>query len=203
MSSEAKDLTKTQRQILDAAISCVTQWGIERVTLNDIAYEARVARSTVYSYYKTRDDVIRAALMSSAKSFGEKLFEHICQFDTAAERTLEAVLYSLQKFPDEPALSLLSDNALTGMVREHSLTAGGGMDMGSALFQVILQDDSYAQEELEEISEFSIRFMLSLLTMHSPRERSEEELRGFIARRLLPSIGLSVPLQYQRLRSTV
>jgi AcrR family transcriptional regulator len=203
MSSEAKELTKTQRQILDAAISCVTQWGIERVTLNDIAYEARVARSTVYSYYKTRDDVIRAALMSSAKGFGEKLFEHICQFATAEERTLEAVLYSLQKFPDEPALSLLSDTALTEMVREHSLTAGGGMDMGSALFQVILQDDSYTQEELEEISEFSIRFMLSLLTMHSPRERSEEELRGFIARRLLPSIGLSVPLQYQRLRSAV
>ena len=203
MFSEAKELTKTQRQILDAAISCVTQWGIERVTLNDIAYEARVARSTVYSYYNTRDEVIRAALMVSAKGFGEKLFEHIGQFTTAQERILEAVIYSLQKFPDEPALSLLSGTALTEMVREHSLTAAGGMDIGSALFQVILQDDSYSTEELEEISEFSNRFMLSLLTMHSPRERSEEELRGFVVRRLLPSIGLNVPQQYQQWRSVV
>ena len=32
-------------------------------------------------------------------------------------------MFSLQHFPQEPALALLSDTALSNMVREHSLTA--------------------------------------------------------------------------------
>ena len=190
------DIPATQQLILDAAINCVRRWGIERVTLNDIAYEARVARSTVYSYYSNRDEVIRSALLRSAYGFGEKLFVHISQFPSAEERLLEAIIYSLRTLPDEPSLALISDTALSQMVREHSLTTPEGVDIGTVLFKSILQDDRYSQQELEELSEFSIRFMLSLLTMESPRQRSDEELRGFIARRLLPSVGLSVPSQY-------
>ena len=186
----------TQQQILDAAISCVQRWGMERVTLNDIAYEARVARSTVYSYYSNRDEVIRSALLSSAYGFGEKLASHIAQFATAQERILEAIIFALKTLPDEPSLALISDSALSQMVREHTLTTPAGMDIGTALFQLILQDDRYAPEELAEISEFGIRFMLSLLTLESPHRRSDDELRGFIARRLLPSIGLPIPSRY-------
>lgn len=200
---EQESITKTQQKILDAAVSCVRKWGIERVTLNDIAYEAQVARSTVYTYYKTRDEVVRAALLNSAQGFGMRLFEHICQFSTPQERVLEAIVFSLQLFPQEPALALLSDAALSNMVREHSLTAQGGMDIGSALFQVILGDDHRCREEIEEMSEFAIRFMLSLLIMESPRERDEEAIRGFVARRLLPALGLSVPSEYDRFRNAL
>lgn len=189
-------ITATQQQILDAAVSCVQRWGMERVTLNDIAYEARVARSTVYSYYSNRDEVIRAALLMSAYGFGEKLAAHIAGFDTPAERILEAIIYSLKTLPDEPSLALISDSALSQMVREHTLTTPAGMDIGTALFQLILQDERYSPTELAEISEVGIRFMLSLLTLESPHQRSDDELRGFIARRLLPSIGLRIPSRY-------
>ena len=118
---EHSDITKTQRQILDAAIKCVKQWGSERVTLNDIAYEARVARSTVYSHYQNRDDVIRSALLLSAYAFGEKLFEHICRFTGSQQRVLETVVFSLSALPDEPSLALVSDTSPSQMVREHTL----------------------------------------------------------------------------------
>ncbi len=68
--------------------------------------------------------------------------------------------------------------------------------MGTVLLGAIFQDDTFSLEELKEISEFSIRFLLSLLLLESPQERSVEELRGFIARRLLPAVGLEVPSQY-------
>ena len=50
----------TQARILDAAIACVKRWGVDKVTLNDIAQEAGLTRPTVYSYYPGRDEVIKA-----------------------------------------------------------------------------------------------------------------------------------------------
>ena len=189
-----------QQQIIDAAIRCIKRWGIERITMNDVAYEARLARSTVYSYYKSRDDVIKSALILSAYSFGEKIFEQINRYETAEERLIESVIYTLSAIPDEPFLAIISENALTDMVREETLTNPEGVDMGTVLFDTIFQDERYSLDELKEISEFSIRFLLSLLLVESPQERSEEDLRGFIARRLLPAVGLEVPSQYDLFR---
>ena len=193
-------ISATQQQIVDAAIRCITRWGIERITMNDIAYEARLARSTVYSYYKSREEVIKSALILSAYSFGEKLFEQINHYETAEERLIEAVIYTLQAVPNEPFLAIISETALTDLVREETLTNPVGVDMGTVLFGSIFQDDSYSLEELKEISEFSIRFLLSLLLVESPQERNEKDLRGFVARRLLPAVGLQVPSQYDLFR---
>ena len=189
-----------QQQIVDAAIRCITRWGIERITMNDIAYEARLARSTVYSYYKSREEVIKSALILSAYSFGEKLFEQINHYETAEKRLIEAVIYTLKSVPNEPFLAIISETALTDLVREETLTNPEGVDMGTVLFGTIFQDDSYSLDELKEISEFSIRFLLSLLLVESPQERNEKDLRGFVARRLLPAVGLQVPVQYDLFR---
>ncbi len=190
-------LQKTEEQILDAAIACVKRWGIERVTLNDIADEAHLARSTVYNYYSNRDEVIRAALLQSAYGFGAKLVEYIMQFQTAEERLIEAVLFGLRILPDEPSLVLLSDSSLSQMVKEHSLTTPEGLDIGTALLKVILGEEKRSDEEIEEMSEASIRFLLSMVTMQSAKARNEEQLRGYVARRLLPALGFQIPQQFR------
>lgn len=186
----------TEQLILDAAISCVKKLGLERVTLNDIANEAKVARSTVYKYYSNRDDVIRAALLQSAYGFGTRMVEYILQFPKPEDRLIEAIIYGVRVLPDEPSLMLLSDNALSHLVREHSLTTPQGLDMGTAMLKIILGDEGRSIEEMEEMSEASIRFILSIVTMKSPHERSEEQLRGYVARRLLPALGMAIPERY-------
>jgi len=197
--SSSKELPGTETLILNAAIECVKRWGIERVTLNDIAKEASVARSTLYNYYSTRDEVIRAALLQSAYAFGMKLFVHIQHLKQPEDKLIEAVMFSLQTLPDEPSLVLLSDSSLSKMVNEHSLTTPQGLDMGSALLKVILNEAKYAPDEFAEMSETCIRFVISLVTMSSPVERSEDQWRGYIARRILPALGLKTPEQYKLL----
>ena len=195
------EIPAAQARILDAAIACVKRWGIQRVTLNDIADEAGVARSTVYSYYSNRDEVIRAGLLQSAYVFGEKLLTHISQFKTSRDRAIEAVAYSLEVLPNEPHLALISDSTLSEILHAEALTTPESTDIGLALFQVIMQREDRSDDETREIVEFTFRFMLSLLTMKSPVERTPDELRGFIARRMLPSIGLTVPSKYKLLKS--
>lgn len=189
----------TEENILHAAITCVKQWGLERVTLNDIAYEAKVARSTVYKYYSNKDDVIRVALLHSAYDFGIRVVEYFLQYETPEDRLIEAIVYSLKSLPDEPSLMLLSDDALSHLVREHSLTTPQGLDMGSALLTLMLGDRKRSVGELQEMSETVIRFVISLATMSSPRQRDDEQMRGYIARRILPSLGLDIPEQHREI----
>ncbi len=192
-------LPKTQEQILDAAVDCVRRWGLDRVSLNDIANEARVARSTIYKYYKNCDEVIQSSLLRSAYNFSEKLFAHVDTFKTPEERTIEGIIFSLKTLPDEPSFKLLSSSTLTHMVHDIALKTHDGEDLGITLFKTIIlaEDGQYSDDQLQELSEFTIRFMLSLLTMESPKERTEDEMRGFIARSIFPVIGFTVPAEYQ------
>ena len=196
--ADKPELSSIQVQILDAAIRCVKRLGIERVTLNDIAKEAGVARSTVYSHYLNKDEVVRFALLQSAYAFTEKLALHLIDTPAGSERIIEAVVFTLQVLPDEPCLALITDTALSQMVNEHTLTTEAGFDINTAMFEFLIGDNSLSAEQMREQSEFAIRTMFSLLSMHSPVARSEQELRGFIARWLLPALGLAIPAGFSR-----
>lgn len=197
LANQKPELSATQDAILAAAITCVKHLGIERVTLNDIAKEANVARSTVYSYYTNKDEVVRFALLQSAYSFAEKVFIHLSQFETASERIIEAVIFALSSLPDEPCLALVTDTTLSQMVNEHTLTTEAGFDINTAVFRFLIQDDNLPEHEVSEKAELTIRTMFSLLAMQSPVKRSDDEMRGFVARWLLPPLNLSIPEPYR------
>ena len=84
------------------------------------------------------------------------------------------------------------------MVNEHTLTTEAGFDINTAMFEFLIGENSLSAAQMREQSEFAIRTMFSLLSMHSPVARSEEELRGFIARWLLPALGLAIPAGLSR-----
>ncbi len=197
LNAEKPELSATQEAILSAAIDCVKQLGIARVTLNDIAKEANVARSTVYSYYSNKDEVVRFALLQSAYSFAEKVFMHLVPFKKANERIIEAVIFALNALPDEPCLALVTDTTLSQMVNEHTLTTEAGFDINTMLFRFLMENEYFDETRVAEMAEFTIRTMFSLLAMQSPVQRSDEENRAFIARWLLPALNLEIPEAYQ------
>lgn len=180
----------TQARILDAAIVCVKKWGIEKVTLNDIAQEAGLTRPTVYSYYASRDDVVRHALLQSAYAFSEDAVRHISKFDTARERLLEITLYGLKRLPKEPVLALIKESGLADIMNNYALKTPEGNEIVRTLFRVILNDMPLENDELDEIGEVAMRFIISLLTLEGPRKRNDKEMRAFLERRMLPALGI-------------
>lgn len=180
----------TQIKIVDAAIRCVKRWGIEKVSLNDIAKEAGVTRPTVYSYFENRDEVIRYALLQSAYAFADNALKHIDKFDSPAERTLEAVVFALKKLPKEPYLTLITNPELTGIMNQHGLSTPEGQEILRNMFLIILKGKEIEASELDEIAEITTRLMLSLLTIDGPKKRTEKQLREFLQRRLLPALDL-------------
>jgi AcrR family transcriptional regulator len=180
----------TQARILEAAIACVKRWGVDKVTLNDIAQEAGLTRPTVYSYYPGRDEVIKAALLQSAYAFAEDALKHIRKFSEPRERVLEITLFALRRLPSEPVLALMQDSNLAGIMNTYALSSPEGNEIVKALFRAILSDRVLPDDELDEMVEVGLRFMISLLTQPGTRKRTEKEMRGFLERRFLPALGL-------------
>src|SRR5690606_4183365 len=152
--------------------------------------EAGVTRPTVYSYFGSRDEVVRYALMQSGMAFSTELLKQVNRFDSAAERMIEAMLYALKRLPKEPALALLQESSLVGFLNSYALTVPDSHEIRRMLFASILADQDLPADELDEITEVATRFLRALLTMQSGKKRADKELRGFLERRLLPALGL-------------
>ncbi len=190
MKVEKASSNETQARIVEAALRCVKRWGIEKVTLNDIAREAGVTRPTVYSYFSNRDEVVQFALLQSAYGFAQRLLQHIEKFDQAESRVLEAMMFSLKQLPKEPSLALMSDAGLAEIMSEHALTQKESQDIRRGIFRLVFAGIDLTDEELDEVTEVASRFILSLLTMKSAKPRNDKEMRAFLCRRLLPALGL-------------
>ena len=181
----------TQGRIVEAAVQCVKRWGIEKVTLNDIAKEAGVTRPTVYSYFSNRDEVVQFALLQSAYGFAQKLLRHIERYESVECRVIEAMMFSLKRLPHEPSLELMSDSGLANIMNEHALRTKEGNDIRRSIFKLIFKGMNVDDHELDEIVEVTSCFLLSLLTIKSEKKRSDAEMRAFLCRRLLPALGLT------------
>lgn len=188
--AQHSEFNETQQKIIDAAIRCVKQWGIEKTNLNDIAKEAGVTRPTVYSYFPNRHDVIRTALLQSGYSFATRVFAHMNQFTGTKDRLLETLLFALDELPKEPYLALITQTDFSSQVNADALSDAEGQAICLALFSEIFKFDMPAENDLIEITEFTTRLMLSLLMLKGPVTRSPDEQRAFLERRLLPAIGL-------------
>ncbi|MGJ8686180.1 MAG: TetR/AcrR family transcriptional regulator [Spongiibacteraceae bacterium] len=191
MFSQQHSFNDTQQRIVDATIRCVKRWGVEKTSLNDIAKEAGVTRPTVYSYFPSRKDVIATALMHSGFQFAERLGKVINKYTKPADRLVEAMIYGVETLPDEPYLALITHNELSGFVNEGALTDNNSQTIRLALFREILKDSPRDEQDLIEVTEISTRLLLSLLMIPSNIDRDRKQLRAFLQRRLLPSVGLA------------
>ena len=178
---------ETQQRILDSAAQCVTQWGIEKTNLNDIAKHAGVTRPTVYSYFTSKDDVIRTALLRSGYAFAARVQEHVGKYRKTEDRLIEAVMFALEQLPKEPYLSAITEPNLSSVIGSDALREKGQL-ICLNIFSEIFPDGS--NEDLPEIAEFTTRLLLSLLMIKEPIPRTPAETRAFLKRRLLPALGL-------------
>ena len=52
-----------QARILDAAFGCAERFGLGRLTMSDVAREARISRQTLYRYFSSKHDLIMALVI--------------------------------------------------------------------------------------------------------------------------------------------
>jgi AcrR family transcriptional regulator len=75
-----------RRQILEAALTVFSQRGFHAANVSDVAAEAGVSQGTIYWYFDSKDELLKAAILHFFVDFGQITFEALEHCQTAAEK---------------------------------------------------------------------------------------------------------------------
>ena len=139
-----KDVIRDFRrdQIMDTARRLFGERGSTDVSMDEIAAEAGVARSTVYVYFSNRDDLLRACVQSMYDRMTETIALIVSDDASPAERLRGLILGLLERIDESPAFFRLA-MATQATPGEGSAAVGGalmmiGLDMIRVLEELVV-----------------------------------------------------------------
>jgi AcrR family transcriptional regulator len=194
------DPEAAKARLIDAADACVDRFGLAKTTIEDVAAQAKVSRATIYRYFSNRDELLLEVLLSSlSRSMERSLGDFFVDVTTPhafGDALVSSAAYLLDAIRHDPKLETLLDRESGGI----SATITGASEL---LFRTVLdewrtplakaQADGLIRAELviDELSEWILRAILSLVTVEGPAPHSPEDERRLIACYLVPAVVAS------------
>jgi AcrR family transcriptional regulator len=85
--SPRPDVSEERRaQIIQAALACFTRQGYVNTTMDDIVAESGLSKGAIYWYFKSKDDLFKAAANAVMERAAEKSLATIMACETATEK---------------------------------------------------------------------------------------------------------------------
>lgn len=176
-------------RIMDAAIVCMKEKGIDKTRIGDIATVLGISRQTIYNYFANKNELFDAIFSREAIALADRIARHIEKFKKLDDKFTQAFLCAVDEIPRNPVLS-------------HLITSGGQFlqevghsrermqAFGELVLYQVFEEHPQLQRDSQEICEFMSRNIVSFLLMPDPNPRSPKELEGYVRRRLLPGLGI-------------
>ena len=181
--------TAARERLLEVAARCIARDGIAGTGIAHVALEAGVSRPTVYRYFKDREELIRSVLLQAGLRLANEVQEHIRAFADPGEKMVEATLFAIRAIRENPVLRQVWQPATFDANVLHGFTQPASITFTRAACSEIIEVTRWDEDQAAEGMEFMLRMILSLLAAPEPH-RTEQELREFLRRRLVPALGL-------------
>lgn len=179
-----------EARVLDAAKACCTRWGVSKVTIDDIATEAKVSRATLYRMFPGGKDVLFEAMrVRELEDFFTRLRLAVDGSATLEDLLVEAIVFSIG--------DLRSDEHLAAMMASEPGVAASQLTVEglpriiriATVFLTPLVEPYLGRRAAGDIVELLVRLVISYFLAPSDRVdlSDADEARGFIDRFLLPA----------------
>lgn len=181
--------TEARSRLVDAARRCFERFGVEKTTIADVATEAGVTRRTVYRYFDNSDTLLRAAFALAAGGIVDRMLAYARTFRDPGERIIEAMLFLLREIPADPRLGSLFSTGRDGARGSRSMSSVVAMEVSQIALRAVNEEWAVLPaREMDDLAELILRLLQSFLSEPGTRPRTEQELREFLHRWLLPAI---------------
>jgi len=188
--SPPADDDEARKRIVDAALKCIERKGPAQATLSDVADSLGITRRTVYRYFATTEELFAAVADVALRGFVARI-QAITTDMNVSEQLIEVVAHIIERLPDEPLLALLLANDRTNLFSRRML-----LPDEIARCRVILQHThidwaalGYCEDTLDELVEFLLRIIQSMVIAPSEPPRSSTELRAYLRRWIGPALS--------------
>ena len=91
---------KTRSKFIDVARKLFAERGVENTTMNEIAKVAQKGRRTIYTYFKSKDDLYYAVIESELFMLAHKLQKEIQKDKNPAEKLLNYIYVRMDIFQE-------------------------------------------------------------------------------------------------------
>jgi len=186
------DDEEARRRLLEAASRCIVRRGSARIRMAEVAEEAGVARSTVYRYFQSRDDLIIGLFLGRIDAALEKVIARLEDPDDAARCIPELVLGPNSFIEGSPVNEALFSPDSTGMVVSLELGSEPLIDASYRHFGPLLegwQAAGHLHADLDLRDTVAWIGTVSLMLLTPPwRDRPEAAKREFLDRYLVRAL---------------
>jgi AcrR family transcriptional regulator len=182
---------EARERIVGAAMRCVDRYGASKTGLSDVATELGVTRQTVYRYFAGTDDLLAAVARAAADSYLDRLERHLAHRTDPVDVVVEAVAVTIERLPEERYLSVLLTPGRSGRFFA-GVTSPEAVEFARSLLERTAVDwkkAGYDRAGLDELGEFTLRVLQSLVLDPGTPPRTGAALRGFLRRWAAPAIA--------------
>jgi AcrR family transcriptional regulator len=188
--SPPADDDEARKRIIDATLRCVERRGPTQASLSDVADSLGITRRTVYRYFSGADELFAAVAEVALGGFVARIEAVTAELDVG-DQLIEVVAYIIEQLPHEPQLALLLANDHTHVFSRRMLVREEIARCRAILMHTHIDWAAmgYTDDTLDELVEFLLRIIQSMVVAPREPERSPTELRAFLRRWIAPAIS--------------
>jgi AcrR family transcriptional regulator len=188
--SPPADDAEARKRIVDTALRLVDRRGAADTTLSEVADVLGITRRTVYRYFGSTEELFTAVAEVALGSFVAQIEAVTADLDVTGQ-LVEVVAYIIERLPREPQLALLLANDRSNLF-SRSMLAPAVIARCRTILQHTHIDwpaPGYGEKDIDELVEFLLRIIQSMVIAPPDPPRSGAELRAFLRRWVAPAIS--------------
>lgn len=180
-----------QDQILDAACDCYLRIGVNKTSVDMVAKEAKVSRTTVYRYFQNRDELLTSLVIRESHKLIELVQEKTQHIDRLADFMVEAMVLSLLEAPKMKTHDLFFGEEAVSITSRLCVSSDQVYSIGQKLIEplhhkAIADGDIPPSMTTLHVIEWVARVLLSYWSNPNPLMQDEASLREMMTMFLYP-----------------
>ena len=186
------DDAEARKRIIDATRSMIDARGAGATALADVADSLGITRRTIYRYFTGTEDLFTAVAEVSLEGFVADIGAMTAHLDVTGQ-LVEVVAHIIERLPHEPLLELLLANDRTNSFSRGMLTPDVIARCRTMLRHTHIDWAAigYDDATLDELIEFLLRNIQSMIVAPTDPPRSGARLRAYLRRWIGPALTVT------------
>jgi AcrR family transcriptional regulator len=180
---------EARKRIIDTTLRIVDRSGAAQTTVTNVADALGITRRTVYRYFAGTEELFTAVADVALQGFVAQVEKISADMDVA-EQLVEVVAYIIERLPREPQLALLLANDRSNSLSRNMLEPNTITRCRTILQHTHIKwaDLGYDDHTIDELVEFLLRTIQSMVIAPPEPARSSADLRAYLHRWIGPAL---------------